>query len=122
MGYDISGVKNAEHTKSKSSGVSVDSSYWDNLKKTDKSSRARIISEGKDEVESFDVSYDFGEDKYDTLSSKGEAYLSYKADSDVNAAGAKEVSLATSADNAKDGNFVNSVITDEDVWKGTIKF
>ena len=122
MGYDISGVKNAEHTKSKSSGVSVDSSYWDNLKKTDKSSRARIISEGKDEVESFDVSYDFGEDKYDTLSSKGEAYLSYKADSDVNAAGAKEVSLATSADNAKDGNFVNSVITDEDVWEGTIKF
>lgn len=119
MGYDISGVKNAEHTKSKSSGVSVDSSYWDNLKKTDKSS---IISEGKDEVENFDFSYDFGEDKYDTLSYKGEAYLSYKADSDVNAAGAKEVSLATSADNAKDGNFVNSVITDEDVWEGTIKF
>lgn len=56
------------------------------------------------------------------MSSKGEAYLSYKADSDVNAAGAKEVSLATSADNAKDGNFVNSVITDEDVWEGTIKF
>lgn len=120
--YDISGVKNDKLAKSKSSGISADSSYWDNLKKTDKSSRSRIISEGKDEVENFDFSYDFGKDEYDTLSSKGEAYLSYKADSDVNAAGAKEVSLATSADNAKDGNFVNSVITDEDVWEGTIKF
>ena len=119
MGYDISGVKNKERQREK---LSADCGWKPAWEQTDKNKAAINILKGKDEVESLDFSNVLAEGKYNTLSSKAEAYLSYKADSDVNAAGAKEVSLATSADNAKDGNFVNSVITDEDVWEGTIKF
>ena len=34
----------------------------------------------------------------------------------------EDLQLATSADNAKDGNFVDHVNTDEDVWDGKISF
>ena len=57
-----------------------------------------------------------------SLNPNTQAYISEQKNSKVNQAGAEEISLATSADDAKNSQFVDSVNTDEDVWAGKISF
>ena len=73
MGYDISGVKNKERQREK---LSADCGWKPAWEQTDKNKAAINILEGKDEVESLDFSNVLAEGKYNTLSSKAEAYLS----------------------------------------------